>query len=72
MSFLTIYICKLSQLETNSITGTCSGLLANSAQSIAHLPARILNSDPWRHVSHGAGALLHLLPRLGGAELQLR
>ena len=50
MSFLKIYICKPSQQETNSITGTCSEQLANSAQSMAHLPARIQNSDPWRHV----------------------
>ena len=72
MSFLKIYICKLSQQETNSITGTCSEQLANSAQSMAHLPARIQNSDPWRHESQRAGAFLHLLPRLGNAELQLR
>ena len=51
MSFLKIYICKLSQQETNSITGTGSEQLANSAQSMAHLPARIPNSEPWRHVS---------------------
>ena len=51
MSFLKIYICKPSQQETNSITGTSSEQLANSAQSMAHLPARIQTSVPWRHVA---------------------